>query len=115
MSTIIEMPEFYNLNGDEYLIKNTTAQDVSSIIADNKAEAEASNGFSDGRTMRKVMSISQVDYLNALKLGYDLDATDPKELQREVYRYLRERGHEMGMQTVKHILTPGGNANIIVK
>lgn len=115
MSQVIETPKFEALGKDDFLFSNTVQQDVSQIIKDNSAEAQMSNGFSDGRTMRKVMSISQVDYFNALKLGYNLDAKDPKDLQLEVRRYLRERGQEMGMQTVKHILTPGGNANIIVR
>ena len=115
MSTIIETPELVTLGAEDFLWKNTVQQDVSGIVADNAREAETSNGFTDGRTMRKVMSISTVDYLNALKLGYALDVEDPQLLQSEVRRYLRERGQEMGMQTVKHILTPGGNANIIVK
>lgn len=116
MSEAIDKSQLHILNpaGDMQLTSHVE-QDVSEIIRDNHQQAESSNGFSDGRTMRKVMSISTVDYLNALKLGYALDESDPQLLQSEVRRYLKERGHEMGMQTVKHILTPGKSANIIIK
>lgn len=116
MSEVIDKSELHILNpaGDMQLTSHVE-QDVSEVIRDNHRECETSNGFSDGRTMRKVMSISSVDYLNALKLGYALDNDDPKLLQSEVRRYLREKGQEDGMQTVRHILTPGYSGRIIVK
>lgn len=112
---IIDVPKFIQHNDDEFTIENFVAQDVSGIKDQNKKERETSNGFSDGRTMRKIMSISVVDYLNALKEGYALDCSDPVLLRKEVYRYLRDYGKEAGYQTVNHILTPGRSPNIIIK
>lgn len=112
---VVDKTQFFNLNNDEYLIKSLVEQDVDDIIRDNHKEAETSDGFSDGRTMRKIMSLSHVDYLNALKHGYNLDTSDPMLLRSEVHRYLTERGRDAGMQTVKHILTPGRDAGIIIK
>jgi hypothetical protein len=65
--------------------------------------------------MRKIMSLSTVDYLNALKKGYHLDCTDPVLLRKEVYRYLKDIGRSAGYQTVNHISTPGHTGNIIIK
>lgn len=113
---IIDNTRFFQHNDDgDYTIENEVYQDVTGILEQNKRERDASNGFSDGRTMRKVMSLSSVDYLNALKLGYELDTTDPFLLQKEVRRYLKDIGKEAGYQTVNHILTPGKSGHIIVK
>lgn len=112
---ILDVPLFYQHNDDgDYTIENTVVQNIDGILEQNRQEREASNGFSDGRNMRKVMSLSMVDYLNALKLGYALDCTDPILLQKEVRRYLRDIGKDAGYQTVKNILSPG-HGNIIVK
>lgn len=113
---VVDRSQFYvdGRNGD-FTLNTIIEQDVSQIKKDNWLEAQNSNGFTDGRTMRKTASISMVEYLSALKLGYGLDLEDPKLLQAELHRYLRERGQEMGSQTVKHILTPGGNPNIIIR
>lgn len=116
MSETKDYSQFHVLNADgDFELNTHIEQDVSEIKRDNAAEADASNGFSDGRTMRKTASIAMVDYLNALKLGYELDAEDPATLQKELGRYLSNIGRAAGYQTVKHILTPGGNANIIIK
>lgn len=116
MSETIDKTQFFTLNKDEYAIHTHVEQDVSEIIKSNRQEADNSNGFSDGRTMRKVASLSMVDYLNALKLGYGLDTTDKLILTKELNRYLKDIGRDAGLQTVKHILTPNrSNANIIIK
>ena len=116
MSEAIDKSELHILNhaGDMQLTSHVE-QDVSEIVKDNHLQAQSHDGFSDGRTMRKVMSISTVDYLNALKLGYALDEADPQLLQKEVFRYLKERGRDMGMQTVSHILNPHARPNIIIR
>jgi len=113
---VVDKSQLHVLNADGDLLLNThLEQDVSQIKKDNWTEAESSNGFSDGRTMRKTASLSMVEYLQALKLGYRLDEEDPKLLTLELHRYSRERGEDQGSQTVKHILTPGGSPNIIIK
>lgn len=115
MSEIKESFHFDQHNEDEYTLTQTSVQDISELIQDNHKEAQQSNGFSDGRTQRKVMSLPVVDYLKALQMGYGLDSEDPDVLKTEMYRFLRERGAEAGFQTVNHILTPGTHSNIIVK
>jgi len=116
MSETIDKSELHVLNEDGDIRLDThVEQDVSEIIRDNARQAEESDGFSDGRTMRKTASLTMVDYLNALKMGYGLDESDPHILQKELHRYLKERGRDMGMQTVKHILTPGRDSRIIVR
>lgn len=116
MSEAIDKSQLHVLNEDgEMRLDTYVEQDVSDILADNAREAQTSNGFTDGRTMRKTASLTVVDYLNALRMGYELDASDPYILQKELNRYLKERGRDLGVQTVRHILTPGGNANIIVR
>lgn len=113
---IIDNTAFFQHNKDgDYTIQQNVVQDISGILKQNYLERENSNGFSEGRTMRKVMSLSTVDYLNALKMGYALDCADPVLLRTEVRRYLKEVGRDKGYQTVKHILTPGKSANIIIK
>lgn len=116
MSEVRDRSEVHTLNeAGDVLLNTIVEQDISQIKKDNWNEAENSNGFTDGRSMRKVASLGVVEYLEALKLGYQLDLEDPQELQSELRRYLRERGQEVGTQTVKNILTPGGHANIIIK
>lgn len=116
MSEAIDNSQFHILNeAGDFRLDTHVEQDVSEIIKDNAREAEQSNGFTDGRTMRKTASLTVVDYLNALSWGYALDESDPYMLQKELNRYLKERGRSLGVQTVRHILTPGGNANIIVR
>ena len=115
MSEIKESFHFDQHNEDEYTLTQTSVQDISELIQDNHQEAQQSNGFSDGRTQRKVMSLPVVDYLKALQMGYGLDSEDKEVLKSEMYRYIRERGQEAGFTTVKHILTPGGHSNIIVR
>jgi hypothetical protein len=116
MSEVQDFSQLHVLNEDGDLTLNTIIQqDVSQIKKDNWNEAQSSNGFSDGRTMRKVASIGEVEYLTAIQLGYKLDAEDPFFLQQELRRYLRVRGIDQGVQTVRHILTPDGSPNIIVK
>lgn len=117
MSTEVrDLSQLYILNKDgDMELKTILHQDVAEIRHDNWKEAQSSNGFTDGRSMRKVCSMGSVEYLTALKMGYALDATDPALLKIEIRRYLAERGKEQGTQTVQHILTPGGHANIIVK
>lgn len=115
MSDIKESFYFDQHNDDEFTLNQTVVQDVGEIKRDNFKEAQKSNGFSDGRTQRKVMSLPVADYLNALKMGYGLDSEDPDVLKTEMYRFLRERGAEAGFQTVNHILTPGTHSNIIIK
>lgn len=112
---LIDVPKFVQHGEEDYTIENVVAQEVSGIKEQNQKERDTSNGFSDGRTMRKIMSLSMVDYLNALKLGYHLDCTDPVLLRKEVYRYLKEVGKDAGYQTVNHILTPGRSGNIIIR
>ena len=113
---ILDIPLFYQHNDDgDYTLQNTCVQNVDGILEQNKRERESSNGFTDGRTMRKIMSLSSVDYLNALKKGYHLDCTDPALLRKEVYRYLKDIGRSAGYQTVNHISTPGHTGNIIIK
>ena len=115
MSEIKESFHFDQHNEDEYTLTQTSVQDISELIQDNHQEAQQSNGFSDGRTQRKVMSLPVVEYLNALKMGYGLDSDDPVVLKKETFRFLKERGHQTGFQTVNHLLTPGAHSNIIVK
>lgn len=112
----IDRSQFY-VDGTEgdFTLNTIIDQDVSQIKRDNWTEAETSDGFTDGRTMRKTASLSTVEYLQALQLGYGLDEADPFVLKTELARYLRERGQERGYQTVKNILTPGRSANIIIK
>lgn len=70
---IIDNTAFFQHNKDgDYTIQQNVVQDISGILKQNYLERENSNGFSEGRTMRKVMSLSTVDYLNALKMGYAL-------------------------------------------
>ena len=113
--SIHETFKFDQHNDDEFTLTQTSVQEVGSIKQANAEERERSNGFSDGRTQRKVMSLPTADYLNALKMGYGLDSDDPVVLKSEMYRFIRERGHEAGFTTVKHILTPGSHSNIIIK
>lgn len=116
MSEVRDLSQVHVLNRDGDVLLNTIVQqDVSEIRRDNWKEAQSSNGFSDGRTMRKVCSMGSVEYLLALQMGYGLDAEDPMLLQSELRRYLRERGKDMGFQTVQNVLTPGSHANIIVR
>jgi len=115
MSDIKESFHFNQHNDDEFTLTQTSVQEVGSIKQANFEESQRSNGFSDGRTQRKVMSLPVADYLNALKMGYALDAEDPTVLKSEMYRFIRERGKEAGFLTVNHILTPGAHSNIIVK
>ena len=96
-------------------VSTTVKQEVGQIKSDNWAQAEQSNGFWDGRTGRNIASLPLAEHMLAIQMGYNLDATDPKELKKELYRYLAERGRDQGVQTVKHLLTPGRNANIIVR
>jgi hypothetical protein len=112
---VVDVSRFYNLNGDEFHLETEVHHDVSGILAQNELERKKSNGFSDGRTMRKIMSISVVDYLNALKEGYKIDEADPIAMELEVKRYLRDKGKVLGYQTVEHILTQGKSPNIIIK
>jgi hypothetical protein len=115
MSDIKESFYFDQHNDDEYTLTQTAVQEVGSIKQANFEESQRSNGFSDGRTQRKVMSLPVADYLNALKMGYGLDSEDPTVLKSEMYRFLKEKGSEAGFQTVSHILTPGAHSNIIIK
>jgi hypothetical protein len=112
---LIDVPKFVQHGEEDYTIENVVAQEVSGIKEQNQKERDTSDGFSDGRTMRKIMSLSIVDYLNALKLGYHLDCSDPVLLGKEVYRYLKKVGKDAGYQTVNHILTPGRSGNIIIR
>lgn len=112
----IDKSQLHVLNKDgDIRLDTLVEQDASQIIKDNWQEAQNSNGYSDGRTMRKTASLNTVEYLNALKLGFKLDSHDPIFLTKELHRYLQVRGKDMGVQTVRNILTPGGNANIIIK
>lgn len=101
--------------GGDYTIHTNITQDVGDVIAENHRRSESHNGFSDGRTQRTIATLSGVEYLQALQLGYNLDDPDPHEITREIKRYLNERGRDKGYQAVKHILTPGRSANIIIK
>lgn len=112
---IIDNTRFFLHNTDgDYTIENEVHQDVYGIVKQNQQERDASDGFTSHRTMRKIMSLSSVDYLNALKKGYDLNNSDPRILKKEVYRYLNDIGRESGYQTVRHLISPN-HSNIIVK
>jgi len=115
MSEVKEAFHFDQHNEDEYTLTSIHQQDVSEVIQDNARQANQDNGFWDNRQGRKVASIPLVEVQNAIKLGYKLDTDDPVLLKIELYRYLREVGKEAGYQTVKNIVTPGANANIIIK
>ena len=101
------------LGTEDVSIRTEVVQDVSEIISDNWQEAQRSNGFSDGRNMRKVASISTSEYLIALQQGFALDSEDPQVLQTELRRYLQSEAGRSAL-TVRSILTPGAG-NIIIK
>ena len=116
MPQIIDKSQLHVLNrGGDLLLNTRIEQDTEQVSRDNWEESQHTDGFSDGRTMRKTASMPQVDYLNAIKLGYGLDSTDPQTLKTELNRYLNNLGRDLGNQTVKNILTPGRSANIIVR
>lgn len=115
MGNPVDRTRVFDLGNDGYKVETEIHQYVGDILAQNKLERETSNGFSDGRTMRKIMSISTVEMLNALQKGYKLDTNDKAELAKEVRRYLRDEGRDKGYQTVNYIDTPGHTGRIIVK
>lgn len=115
MGDPIDLSKVYDLGDGTFRHETLLRQDITDILARNKAERESSDGFSDKRTMRKIMSISPVDYVNALQAGYRLESDDPMETKRETRRYLRDIGRDKGYQTVNYLDTPGHTGKIIVK
>jgi hypothetical protein len=112
---LIEIPQFIEHGEEDFTFRNDVIQDVTGILEQNKKERDASNGFTDKRTMRKIASIPVVDWYWALEHGYHIEDPDPYIRQKEIYRYLRDKGKDTGVQTVNHISTPGYTGHIIVK
>lgn len=93
------MPEDIGLTGIDYKDDKfiyTHCQDVDGVRREvyNERNGNDSNGYTDGRTMRKVGSIPFIEFLTNPVLNEAMKSGDQELLSKAVDMYLRTEGKQ---------------------